>query len=100
MGLSYGHRIIIQYLQTKLNYGAVRIFADHPEYGWNINTVKSSLRKIDETGDVNRKEGSGRPMSFRTEENIEYVEEMINNQEDKWGTHETPAEIANESPDQ
>ena len=35
------------------------------------------LKKIDETGDVTRKEDFGRPKSVRAEENIEPLKEMI-----------------------
>ena len=52
------------------------------------------MKKIDETGDVARKEGSGRPKSVRTEENIEQVEEMILSKKDQPETHSTLAEIA------
>ena len=48
------------------------------------------LKKIDETGDVERREGSGRPKSSRTENNINAVKELISSQEDKPGTHATP----------
>lgn len=94
MVLSYEEKVIIKYLREKYGQGATRIVADHPEYGWNVNTVKSLLKKIDETGDAHRKEGSGRPRSVRTEENIELVEEMILSQEGEPGTHSTPAEIS------
>ena len=52
------------------------------------------LKKIDETGDVKRREGSGRPKSSRTENNINAVNELISSQEDKPGTHATPNEIS------
>jgi len=52
------------------------------------------LKKIDETGDVKRREGSGRPKSTRTENNINAVRELISSQEDKPGTHATPNEIS------
>ena len=48
-----------------------------------------SLKKIDETGDVKRREGSGRPKSSRTENNIATVKELISSQEDKPETHAT-----------
>ena len=51
------------------------------------------MKKIDETGDVARKEGSGRPKSVRTEENIELVEEMILSKKDQPETHSTLAAI-------
>ena len=52
------------------------------------------LKKIDETGDVKRREGSRRPKSSRTEKNINAVKELISSQEDKPGTHATPNEIS------
>ena len=52
------------------------------------------LKKIDETGDVKRQDGSGRPKSSRTENNINAVKELISSQEDKPGTHATPNEIS------
>ena len=51
------------------------------------------LKKIDETGQVKRREGSGRPKSSRTENNINAVKELISSQEDKPGKHATPNEI-------
>ena len=45
------------------------------------------LKKIHETGDVKRREGSGRPKSSRTENNINAVKKLISSQEDKPGTH-------------
>ena len=52
------------------------------------------LKKIDETGDVKRREGSGRLKSSRTENNINAVKELISSQEDKSGTRATPNEIS------
>ena len=52
------------------------------------------LKKIDETGDVKRREGLGRPKSSRAENNINAVKELISSQEDKPGTHATTNEIS------
>ena len=52
------------------------------------------LKKIDETGDVKRREESGRPKSSRTENNINAVKELISSQENKSRTHATPNEIS------
>ena len=51
---------------------------------------------INKTGDFAPTEGSGRPKSIRTKENLELEEEMILNQEDQPRTHSTPAQIAHE----
>ncbi|XP_066910471.1 uncharacterized protein [Clytia hemisphaerica] len=45
---------------------------------------------------MDRRKGSGRPRSARTEENEHLVEEMICSQEDEPGTHVTPRNIATE----
>ena len=67
---------------------------NHPEKNWGLRNVGYLLKKIDETGDVKRREGSGRPKSSRTENNINAVKELISSQEDKSGTHATPNEIS------
>ena len=91
---TYEDKIIIKYLRIKYGHGATKIVNDHPEFNWNINGMKTLLKNIDERGDIERKEGSGRPKSARTEENIEEVQGMILSQEDEPGTHSTPSEIA------
>ena len=57
-------------------------------------SLRIILKKIDETGDVKRREGSGKPKSSRTENNINAVKELISSQKDKPGTHATPNEIS------
>ena len=92
--LSEKDKIIIKYLRQKFGYGAKRIIMDHPEKNWGLRNVGYLLKKIDETGDVKRREGSGRPKSSRTENNINAVKELISSQEDKPGTYATPNEIS------
>ena len=92
--MTYEERIIVKYLREKFAYGPVKIVTDHPEFDWNVNTIKKLLKKIDETGSVDRKEGSGRPRSVRVDENIKQVGEMISSQDSNPGTHSTPSEIS------
>ena len=92
--LSKEDKIIIKYLRQKFSYGAKRIIKDHPEKNWGLRNVGYLLKKIDETGDVKRREGSGRPKSSRTENNINAAKELISSHEDKPGTHATPYEIS------
>ena len=54
------------------------------------------MKKIDETGGVTRKEGSGQPKSICRKESIKLVKEMIISQVYQPETHSTPAEIARE----
>ena len=66
--LSEEDKIIIKYLRQKFGYGAAkRIIKNHPEKNWGLRNVGYLLKKIDETGDVKRREGSGRPKTSRTE---------------------------------
>ena len=92
--LSEEDKIIIKYLRQKFGYWAKRIIKDHSEKNWGLRNVGYLLKKIDETGDVKRREGSGRPKSSRTENNINTVKELISSQKDKPGTHATPNEIS------
>ena len=85
---------IIKYLQQKFGYGAKRIIKNHPEKNWGLRNVGYLLKKNDETGEVKRREKSGRPKSNRTENNINAVKELISSQEDKPRTHATPNEIS------
>ena len=91
--LSEEDKIIIKYLRQKFGYGAKRIIKDHPEKNWVLRNVGYLLKKFDETGDVKKREGSGRLKSSRTENNINAVEKLISSQEDKPGKHATPNEI-------
>ena len=91
--LSKEDKIIIKYLRQKFGYGAKRIVKGHPEKNWGLCNVDYLLKKIDETGDVKRREESGRPKSSRTGNNINAVKKLISSQEDKPGTHATPNEI-------
>ena len=92
--LSEEDEIIIKYLRQKFGYVAKRIIKDHLEKNWGLRNMGYLLKKIDETDDVKRREGSWRPKSSRTENNINAVKELISSQEDKPGTHATPNEIS------
>ena len=92
--LSEGDKIIIKHLRQKFGYSAKRIIKDHPEKNCGLRNVGYLLKKTDETGDVKKREGSVRPKSSRTENNINAVKELISSQGDKPGTHATPNEIS------
>ena len=92
--LSEEDKIIIKYLRQKFGYGAKRIMKDHPKKNWGLRNVGYLLKKIAETSDVKKREGSERPKSSRTETNTNAVKELISSQEDKPGTHAMPNEIS------
>ena len=63
--ISEEDKIIIKLLRQKFGYGAKRIIKDHSEKNWGLCNVDYLLKKIDETGDVKRRGGSGRLKSSR-----------------------------------
>ena len=72
-------------------YGATTIISHRPKFEWDVNGVEKLLKKIDKTGNVARKKGSGQPKSVHTEENIELVEEIFHSLEDQPETQNTAA---------
>ena len=96
MVFSYGKRIIIKYSRKLYHHGAKRIVDYDLEFSWNVETIKSLLKNIDETDSAERKPGSGRLRSVLAADDIEDIGDMILNQDDQSDTHKTPTEIANE----
>ena len=68
------------------------------EKDWTRRGIDYLLQKIDATGSHERKKGSRRPRSRRTDENKEEVEDLSMSQEDpdtdEWKRHESPRKIA------
>ena len=55
--------------------GYKAILSSYPEKGWKLCTLKAICQRFHKTGSaVNRKPGSGRPKTARTEENIAAVQ--------------------------
>jgi len=74
-----------------------KMFTDEfTEKSWTKRSVNRLLKKLWDTGTVDRRPGSGRPRSARTEENIETVNDLVLSQEDKPQTHRTVREISRE----
>ena len=86
MMFSYAEKVIIKYLRIKYKYGAT-----------GIVSVNKLLKKIDQTGDVARKEDPARPKSVCTDENNELLEESILRPENQSRIYSTPAEIARDT---
>ena len=90
-------KIIIKYYRLDKGYGRKKLLNEFPGKDWSAGGLDKLLSKIDETQSVERKAGSGRPRTARTEENIEIVEELICSQEDEPKSHKTPRETARET---
>ena len=97
MPFSTEDKILIKHYRLDKGYGRKRLLSEFPHKNWKAGGLDKLLKKIDETGTVERTKGSGRPVSARIQENIEMVEELILSQEENPGTHKSPREIERET---
>ena len=94
--VSHDDKMRIQTLR-ELGFGARAILSRYPEKGWNVNTIATICKRVDERGSaLDRKPGSGRPKAARSTENIQKVEELICSQEGQPGTSKITRQIASE----
>jgi len=62
----------------KLGFGYCSIVAKFQGKGWKLCSVKAICKQVDERGSATeRKPGSGRPKTARTEENVRYLKLLI-----------------------
>ena len=95
MSFTFEDKVIIKHYRLDKGYGAKRLLNEFAQKPWTKGGLNKLLRKIDETGDVRRKIGSGRPRIARSK-NLDAIEDMILSQEDNPGTHISQREIARE----
>src|ERR1043165_4517129 len=86
-------KVLIKNLYLLKGYGANRLLVEFPTKNWTLGGLDYLLKKLRQTGTIDRKKGSGRPKSTRTEENVSAVEELILSQENKPQTHNTTRQI-------
>lgn len=96
MVFSKADRILIKELRESKGYGTRRFLKEFPLKNWSLSGLTRLIKNIDATGSSDRKPGSGRPRSARTNENIQAVEELILSQDSQPGTHSSLREIARE----
>ena len=75
--LTIDDKSLIRALRLEKGWGSLRMIREFPQRQWKRSTLNDLIKKIDETGDTKRKQGSGRPRSVRTADNIAKVEELI-----------------------
>ena len=85
-------RMIIQNEIDEFKLNAYQIWKRHWQKKWTYRSVCRLVNHYRETWIMDRKRGSGRPRTARTEENEEMVEEQICSQEEPH-THQTPRQI-------
>jgi inhibitor of nuclear factor kappa-B kinase subunit alpha len=97
MVFSKNDRVLIQELRILKGYGARRILKEFPTKKWSLAGLSRLLKKIRNTGNADRKTGSGRLRTARIRETICEVEELILSQEDKPSTHRSVRQISRET---
>src|SRR5688572_9776087 len=69
---------LIRALRLEKGWGMLRMIREFPQRQWKRSTLNDLIKKIDETGDTKRKQGSGRPRSVLTACWDEISEDTIN----------------------
>jgi len=94
--MSIADKMRIQTLREQ-GFGAKAITAMYPAKNWSVQTVHSICRRVDQRGSaVERKIGSGRPKTARSDDNIAQVFDLICSQENQPGTSKSTRQIAAE----
>ena len=70
-----------------------RICQENPSKIWNRVSVHRLLMRFEKDSSMDRRPGSGRPVTVITEENEELVGDLICSQGENPGTHLSPREI-------
>lgn len=96
MAFTKDDKVVIKVLRQEKGYGAKRLLKEFPNKNWSVNSLNKLLQKIDRTGSVDRKPGSGKTRKTRTTLNVDSVEELVLSQEDAPGTHRTIRQMARE----
>ena len=86
-------KIVIQNEIDEFELNAHQIWKRHKQKNWKYCSVKRVVARYKKYGTMERKKGSGRPRTARTEENEETVEELIMSQEDEPHSHLAPRQI-------
>ena len=66
MAFTKEDKIEIKCLQENKSYDAKRILKEFPNKGWSLGGLSYLLQKIDQTGTVKRRKGSGRKRTVTT----------------------------------
>ena len=86
-------KILINNLYQWKGHNA-RQLTEFQDNRWTTSSNSMLLKKFRDTGTVDRRQGSHRPRSARTDENIDQVKDMILSQQDQPRTYSTVREIS------
>jgi transposase len=87
---------LIRNLRIEKQWGARRMITEFPNKRWSLASVSRIISRIDAGITTQRKAGSGRPRTVRTQQNIENVLELISSQDGHPHSHKSPREIERE----
>jgi len=85
--------VLVKSLFELKGYNAHQFMKEFPNKDWNKSSLNRLLKKLRDTGTVNRRPGSGRRRTARTDNNVQLVDELVQGQEDKPQTHRTLREM-------
>ena len=87
-------KVLIEHYREKA-YSSRKLLKDFPDKNWSRSGLDYLLKKIDSGESIERKPGSGRPRTVRTDENINVIDELSSSQEKTPNTHLSQREISN-----
>ena len=93
MVFSSEDKAIIKNDFVEKGWSLYRICQENPSKIWNRVSVHRLLKRFEKDSSMDRRPGSGRPVTVTTEENEELVGDLICSQEENPGTHLSPREI-------
>ena len=76
-------KALIKNLHLIKGCGSRKLLTEFPNKNWTKGGLDTLIKKLRETGSVQRKKGSGRPKTARIEQNVTMVEELVLSQEDQ-----------------
>ena len=94
MVLTEKQKAVIENDFNEKGWNAHKIWTEHPSFNCSQMCVHNLIKKIKETGSTERKKGSGRSVTAKTEKNAAIVEDPICSQEDEPGTYNFIRKIA------
>jgi len=64
------NKVLIFALQVDKGWGACKMMSEFPGRNWKLSSSSTLIKKIDKTGSLDRKVGSGQPRMVRTADSI------------------------------
>ncbi len=97
MVFSEEDKALIKNLYLIKGYRPQELMNEFPGKNWKRRGLDELLKKLRKTGTTERRKGSDRPRSARTEANVSAVQELALSQEDQPQTHRSVRQISRET---